>query len=267
MMKIQHDFHIHTIYSLDADKSAIIENYIKEAKNIGYKKLGFAEHFWDNKIEGAFEFYRNFTFEHFLPVKKGIKSLTNSQLQLYFGCEVEYDPVHRAPAITEETAEKFDYVIVPHSHSHETMPKEYYDNPQKHLNFLLDAYNNIINSNISRYITAMAHPFALVRCPYPSSVLIDMVSDDTLKRMFDKTAQKGIAVEINTGCFFVDGITSENIHESALIRIFQIAKECGCRFIFGSDAHQQNHIKRGMNADAIADYLGLKNEDIAPIAR
>ena len=266
-MNIQHDFHIHTVYSSDASQLATVENYVNVAKEAGLKKIGFAEHFWDGKIQGAFDFYKSLTYEHFLPVKEEVKRLKNDDLKLYFGCEVEYSPALCSPAITEETAEKFEFILVPHSHSHETMPKEYYDNPQKHTDFIVEAYNNIINSNVSKYITAMAHPFGLVRCPYPRSVLIDMVSDDTFKRMFDKTAQKDIAIEINTSSVFKNGITRENIYESDLLRIFETAKGCGCKFIFGSDAHHTDHIKRREYADSISEYLGLKEENIAAIAR
>lgn len=266
-MNIRHDFHVHTVYSNDTDKAATVENYVSLAKEIGIKKLGFAEHFWDEKIEGAFEFYKPLGFEHLLPSKEIIKSVKDDSIKLYFGCEVEYNPKISGPAITEETAEKFDFISVPHSHSHETMPTEYYQNPEKHLNFILEAYDNILESNISKYITFMAHPFCFVRCPYPRSVLIDMVSDDTLKRIFDKTAQKDIAIEINTSCVFTKGITNENIHESDLMRIFKIAKECGCKFIFGSDSHCIPHLKRVLEAGVIAEVLGLEDSDIANIAR
>ena len=83
-MKIRHDFHIHTVYSSDADESASIENYINVAKEMGFEKLGFAEHFWDSKIEGAFDFYKSLSYEHFLPVKDKIKSLNNENLQLSY---------------------------------------------------------------------------------------------------------------------------------------------------------------------------------------
>ena len=91
---------------------------------------------------------------------------------------------------------------------------------------MLEAYDNILQSNISKYITSMAHPFSVVRSPHSQGMLIDMTSDDTLKRMFDKTAKKDIAVEINTGCVLFDfdsQPTKENVNESKLIRVYQIA--------------------------------------------
>ncbi len=270
-MIINHDFHIHTVYSNDTDKTATVENYVGLAKEIGMKKLGFAEHFWDEKIEGAFEFYKPLTFEHLLPSKEIIKACKDESVKVYFGCEVEYNPKILGPAITEEIAEQFDFITVPHSHSHETMPTEYYQSPQKHLDFILDAYYNILDSNISKYITSMAHPFCMVRrSPHSRKMLLGMTSDDTLKRMFDKTAQKGIAIEINTSDVMTDFSefpTLENINESSLMGMYRIAKECGCRFIFGSDSHSLVHLKIGLVGTVIAEALGLTEDDIANIAR
>ena len=265
-MHITHDFHTHTVYSSDTGKSATFPLYISRAKKLGMTHLGFAEHFWDDSIEGAFPFYRPLTREHMMRARQEFESYKNDDVRLYFGCEVEYDPVHKAHALTEATAEMFDFVLVPHSHSHETMPKEYYDDPKKHCDFLVDAYNNIIDSNVSRYITAMAHPFSLVRCPYPCGVLIDMVSDDTFKRMFGKTAQKGIAVEINTSCVF-HNITFETLESSPHMRLFDLAKECGCKFLFGSDSHSSGSLEVLDQANAICEILKLDENDIASIAR
>lgn len=264
-MRITHDFHTHTVYSSDTGASATYELYLKRARELGITHLGFAEHFWDDSIEGSFPFYKSLTREHMMGARQEFESYKRDDIRLFFGCEVEYDPVHKAPALTEQTAEMFDFVLVPHSHSHETMPKEYYDDPQKHCDFLLDAYNNIIDSSVSRYITAMAHPFGLVRCPYPCDVMIDMVTDDTFKRMFDKTAQKGIAVEINTACIFKDA-SVELPENSPHLRLFRLAKECGCRFLFGSDSHSSHRMYIMEQANAVCELLSLNENDIATIA-
>lgn len=265
-MKITHDFHTHTVYSNDTGRSATFPLYIERAKKLGLTHIGFAEHFWDDSIDGAFPFYLPLTRERMAEGRAEFESYKEDGLKLYFGCEVEYDPAHHAPAITEATAETFDFVLVPHSHSHTTMPKEYYDDPKKHCDFLVEAYNDIINSPVSRYVTGMAHPFALVRCPYPEKVLIDLVSDDTFRKMFDKTAEKGIAIEINTSCVF-HGFTLDTVDLSPHLRIFRLAKECGCKFLFGSDSHNSHGLEITDQASRISEILGLCEDDIAAIAR
>lgn len=264
-MKITHDFHTHSVYSNDTGRSATFDLYLERARKMGITHLGYAEHFWDDSIDGAFPFYVPLNRERMMQAKQELESYKNNDVRLYFGCEAEYDPVHHAPAITEATAETFDFVLVPHSHSHGTMPKEYYDVPQKHCDFLVKAYNDIVNSSVSRYITGMAHPFSLVRCPYPCSVLIDLVSDDTFKRMFDRTAEKDIAIEINTSCVFKDS-SFKTLETSPHLRIFRLAKECGCKFIFGSDSHSSHDLDILDQANALSEILSLTEKDIAPIA-
>ena len=51
------------------------------------------------------------------------------------------------------------------------------------------------------------------------------------------------------------------------IRMFRLAKECGCKFTFGSDAHVISEHTNYSNADMVAEILGLSENDIAPIAR
>lgn len=252
MLEIKHDFHIHTNLSLCAGKSATLENYISAAKEIGLYKLGFANHFWDDKIEGASDWYKKQNFSHVLKLKSEINVVNDPNMQLYFGCEVEYDYKRRNIAITEAVAEQFDFIIVPNSHTHMTMPHNFYEPYERHLNFMIDSYLDIINSSLCRYITAVAHPFEAVCCPYPKEILIDMLSDDTLKYIFDKTANRGIAIEIN-------------IHE--LMNKDKIAKECGCKFLFGSDAHSKGQLYDNTASKFFVELIELKSDDIASIGR
>ncbi len=264
-MKIKHDFHIHTDLSLCANETATLSNYLEIAKNLDLKKLGFADHFWDEKIDGANGFYQPQNFEHICELKKEIAKTPHDGIEIYFGCETEYDPYHRGVAITEERAEQMDFIIVPNSHTHMMMPKDFYEPYQKHVDFMIQAYEDIINSNVSRYITAMAHPFEAVCCPYPNSILIDMITDDQFKRLFDKTAEKGIAIEINVASMMKK--TTDEIEKCSQIRLFRLAKECGCKFTFGSDAHSNTAHDTYHNADFVAKLLDLTENDLADIVK
>ena len=196
-MKIEHDFHIHTDLSICANETATLDNYIEIAKKLGLKKLGIANHFWDSKIDGAFDFYKIQDFSHISKLKPEIEKANTAGLKIYFGAEAEYDPNHHDVSVTEEVAEQLDFLIVPNSHTHITMPRDFYESYDKHIDFMIKAYKDIINSKVSKYITAVAHPFCAVCCPYDREILLNMISDDTFKRLFDETANKGIAFELN----------------------------------------------------------------------
>lgn len=269
-----HDFHIHTSLSFCAKESATLKNYIDISKRIGLKKIGIANHFWDSaipRIDTYYKtkydvgFYDHQDFHHILQVKPEIERYQNEGIEIYFGAEAEYDPIRKDVGITQEVAEQLDFLLVPNSHTHATMPIAYYEPYDRHVQFMIDAYNDIIDSNVSRYITAIAHPFSAVACPYPKAILYEMISDDCFKRLFDKTAGKGIAVEINTGVF--RGLKDKEIEENPRVRMFRIAKECGCKFIFGSDAHSDTaHDDYIAILEKLTRLLELSERDIADIA-
>ena len=264
-MKINHDFHIHTTLSLCANETATVENYLAKAKKLGLKKLGFSNHFWDSAISGASDWYQQQDYEHVVRLKSELDRVIGEDVKTYFGCETEYDPVHHGVALTEETAEKFDFILVPNSHTHAMMPKDFYQPYQKHVDFMVQAYNEILDSNVSKYITAIAHPFEAVACPYDRTILIDMISDDCFKRMFTKSAKKDVAYEINVAS--MKKMTDVQIADSSQMRMFKLAKECGCKFIFGSDAHNaEAHRSYVHYVNLVADLLKLREDDVVKIA-
>lgn len=263
-MKVKHDFHIHTNLSLCAREDATVENYMQAAEKHGLEKIGFADHFWDSSIEIGHGFYDIQNYNHVQQIKPLLEQMRSDKIKTYFGAEVEYDPKHRGVAITEAVAEQFDFLIVPNSHTHFMMPKDCYEPYQKHVDFMVQAYEDTINSNVSRYITAMAHPFDAVCCPYDYNILINLVSDDCYKRLFYRTAEKEIAVEINMGAYRL--FTPDEIEQSSKIRMFRLAKECGCKFIFGSDAHSADGQEGYEKSSILMELLELKEKDIADIA-
>ena len=78
-------------------------------------------------------------------------------------------------------------------------------------------------------------------------------------------AEKNIAFEINVSS--MQRKTHEQIEQLSQLRMFRLAKEQGCRFLFGSDSHSAASHDHYSNADFVADLLELKEEDIAQIAR
>lgn len=264
-MKIRHDFHIHTNLSLCGQKDATVAHYMERAEELGLEKIGFSNHFWDEKIEGGNEsFYKPQNFAHVSQIRAELEQYRKPGIRTYFGCEGEYDPVHHGVAMTEETAEQFDYILIPNSHTNLTMPQSYFHPYEKCIEFMINAYNEILASPISRYITAIVHPFAALGCPYDVSILMDKISDDQYKTLFDKTAEKGIAIEINGS---MNGFGASDMPSCSQMRIFTIAKECGCKFLFGSDSHSRDGHAFYEKAGQVADSLGLKDGDIAAIAR
>lgn len=264
-MKIKHDFHVHTNLSICANETATVENYIAHAKRLGLTKIGFSDHFGAKDIPNARGFYRAHPYEHNAQLKDTLAALNEPDIRFYFGCETEYHTPKRDIALTEEEAERFDFISVPNSHTHMIMPKDVIGNYEKHVAFMIQAYEDILNSPLSRYVTSMAHPFDICCHTYTTADLLPMIGDDTFKRLFDRTAEKNIAFEINLS--YTKNMTPEEIADDCHIRMFRIAKDCGCKFIFGSDAHDSSQHLFYQNADTVYDILGLCEDDLAEICK
>lgn len=265
-MKITHDLHVHTNLSLCAKPEATLTNQIEAALSYGITTLGITNHCWDERLGDAKDFYGGQNTAHVLSLRDEVEAARRrGDVRVLLGCETEYDYARRGVALTEEAAELFDYVIVPQSHTHMTMPRELYEPHQRHADFMLQAFWDILNSPVARHITAIAHPFSAVCCPYDKFLLLPLIPDDEYRRLFDRTAELGIALEVSM-CSFKTA-SEEGVRNSPFLPMLSIAKECGCRFFFGSDAHHPDQFCCYRFVDAMADALGLTEEDLLPLAR
>ena len=270
-MNVTHDLHMHTALSFCGKDDATVENYLAQAEELGLTILGFTDHMWDDAHPGMPWWYRQDVrqnVEHVLQLRGEIEALRGRGVRLLHGCEAEYDYPARSTALSMAAAEQFDFIIASSSHTHNIMPKSYYDSLEKHAGFMLQAYEDMLRSDVSRYFTAMAHPFCAVCCPYGPEPVIDYITDDQYRRVFDLTAERGIAVEINLKCLL--GHHEEFVSTMAARpqrRMVRIAKDCGCLFTFGTDCHfpAAQHMIR--YAPAVGDLLGLGVQDIHPLVR
>lgn len=263
-MFLYHDMHIHSHYSPCANATATVTHYIKKARELGLKKIGFADHMWDSAVECTIPDYRMLTYEHISQIKAEAAALDADGIEILFGCETECDK-NGTIAVSEEVASKLDFLIVPQSHTHLTMPKEYYNPYRKHAEFMLERFYNIVESPLSKYITTIAHPFSAVACPYDNRDLVRLITDKEFSDCFRAAKEKNIAIEINSGVFKDKGIGE--IVTDPMIHMLNIAKSAGCKFVFGSDSHSSSGHDAFYKNYIVASLLELKLENIAEFAR
>ena len=264
-MKITQDLHMHTHLSSCAKPEATLEAYIAQASSLGLDTLGIADHMWDENVPLSpddywHRFYHPQNLKHVLRAREEIQSLDTKGLRILFGAEAEYDPVRSDIALSEEAGEILDFVLVPNSHTHMMMPKGLYEPYQAHADFMVKATWDILNSPLAGYVTALAHPFDAVACPYDKTLLYPLISDSEYKEMFSAAREKNIAIEINTSSFL--NKTNEEIRNHPKWAFFSLAKECGCKFTFGSDCHQPGSQQNILASDVIIDTLSLTDKDI-----
>ena len=261
-MKIISDIHIHTSISSCAQRDATFEGYIENAKNSGLKVLGFSDHLWDSAIVGASNWYKHQNIAHVLQLKGQLPpSREKDGIKILFGCETEF--THNGVlCLAEENFEYFDYVLVPHSHTHMgiVVPQDTIADEKSHAKFLMDSFMRLIAHPLAKRIVSVAHPFVPgTRYNIYNSVQ-SYIPDSYLIEAFSAAKEKGVAIELNGSCLIY--MPNEEISKSEYVRIYSIAKQCGCRFTYGSDSHD---IKTDRKLGEIEKFLiqcGIDDQDM-----
>lgn len=262
---ISHDIHVHTNLSkCSSDKEAIPERYIDYAKKLGIKVIGFSDHFWDSLVEGASDWYRSQDFDHIMQINKMLPKEIDG-IKVMVGCETEYCGDGKI-GIDPSTAKKLDFVLVPISHVHMKgfVEPEWVTTPEDVAKLMVGYFKDVLEFD---FITGIAHPFYPLGYDNVDEIL-SYISNEEFKECFDMAAKKGVSIELNS-CHFpsIKGRETSMHSDKSFANMFSIAKDMGCKFHYGSDAHSLEALGRIVKFRKIAEDLGITDDDIHPIAR
>ena len=109
------DLHIHTyLSSCSRDPNETPERLLEYARDNCLSDLCVTDHFWDDKVAGASDWYKSQNYEHIaslLPLPKA------DGIRFMFGCETELDR-NFTLGISRGSFDLFDFVIIPTTHLH-----------------------------------------------------------------------------------------------------------------------------------------------------
>ena len=260
-----HDLHIHSQLSLcSGDDEQTPQRILAYARENRLNTLCLTDHFWDDGVEGASNWYQLQNFQHIaeakpLPQAEGIDFL--------FGCESEMDKFFRI-GISRACMEQFDFVIIPTTHLHMmdftiAAKDNAYENRARLWVERLDA---LLNMDIPFGKIGLAHMTCSLMAPTREEYLqvVKLIPEDEMKRLFDKAAKLGLDIELNSSALHFG---DEQEAEIALVP-YKIAKARGCKFYCGSDAHPPDHLERTKAIlESVIVRLELLEEDKFHIAR
>ena len=111
--------------------------------------------------------------------------------------------------------------------------------------------------------TSIAHP--LLPCGYLDEFdeAVASMSDAELLDAFGAARDHEVAIEITLG-FLPSG---QQFSIETPIRFLAIAKQAGCKFTFGSDAHSPEGQKRLPKLAALTKPAGITDEDVLPLLK
>lgn len=253
------DLHIHSgLSSCSNDPEQTPENILEYAKRNNLKTICITDHFWDSKVEGASQWYREQNYEHIiaskpLPQAEGIEFL--------FGAETDMDKFMTV-GVSKECFDNFDFVVIPTTHLHMmdfTIDKED-DSIENRAKLWVKRFDALLNQDLPFEKIGIAH----LACPLIEQKsrenyikVLDLIPDSELERLFKKAANVGCGIELNQS-----DMSFREHEKDSVLRIFKIAKKCGCKFYMASDAH---HLKDFVDTKEVfekaIDLLELTEDD------
>ena len=257
------DLHVHTNLSLCAPKTTTVASYLPHCSREGIEKLGISNHLYAANKEGIEG--RSY-LEHNLLVREELAKLAGqTDVRFLLGCECEVI-WGRAPGLLPEEAPLYDYVLFASSHL--------FNIPHLYRNIDLDVSNaektrkvmleQFIRTCKAEYPVPMGicHPLYPICCPWEQEV-VDGMTYAQLRDCFSLAAERQVSIEIHA-CLYRNGtqLDGEGLSPSYL-RMLAIAKECGCKFHFGADAHAPDaFIGKHRLLERAARRIGLTKDDL-----
>ena len=260
MMKmiVDNDLHIHSKISLCSNDplqtNARILQYAKDNK---LNTICLTNHFWDDCIYGANDWYKPQNFEHLSAAKPLPQS---NEVKFLFGCETEMD-MNMHLGISKERFDDFDFVIIPINHFHMvdfTIPSDIISPAQK-ADFWLEKLNAVLSMNIPFEKIGIAHLSCGLMDNSRRNVLelLQLIDQTKLDNTFIRAARLGVGIELNASDM---NYTLEE--KDIILRPFVAAKKAGCKFYFGSDAHHPDMLDKAKQLfEKAVDDLKLEEKD------
>ena len=265
--RIDHDFHIHSGGSMcSGDPEQTPARILQYAIDEGFSAVALTDHFWDEVVpmlQGGWgpDFYTSQNWDH---ITKQLPLPHHDNIRFLFGAEVDMT-LDGAIGISPERLEKMDVLLISLSHFHMTdftIRGEDAATPAGRAAVLLDKLEKLLAMDLPWHKIILAHltgPKLGGGDPDAHCEVLRLIQGERLTALFQKAAALGVGIELNTATFGF----GNKAEKEAVTAFYAHAKECGCRFTFGSDAHGAGqflpHRERGQ---AMADDLGLEEKDI-----
>ena len=230
------NYHTHTYRCLHANGTD--EEYVVAAIKAGLKVLGFSDHVPHPGYETHPSRMPYSMKDEYLTSLKALKEKYKDQIDIKIGFECEYYPEYEE--YYRELRQEVDYLILGQHSGFPSMRADYY------YEFSQKDYDDYARTCIDGMRTGL---FAYL-C-HPDYVLLNIDDfDDELIEMFHKifkvAKECDVPIEIN-----LNGpkkpkrmVNGRLAHSYPNEEILKIAKDYGCRFVYGADAHDPKQITR-----------------------
>ena len=256
---IDNDMHIHSgLSSCSSDPEQTPERLLRYAEENGIKTLCLTDHFWDERVPGASDWYAPQDFAH---ISQSRPLPQSEKVRFLFGCEADMDQFLTL-GLSEERLEEFDFIVISTTHLHMggfTISKEDSQYLERRAEAWVRRLDTVLSMDLPFHKIGIAHLACRLICREDKGYLkvLQMIPEEQMYRLFRKAAACGVGIELNVSDMQFD------IREAdVVLRPFRIAKECGCKFYLATDAHHPGDLEnKKCWFERAVDLLGLREED------
>ena len=227
-----HDFHIHsTISPCCHDENQTPEAILDYARKNGFKKICLTNHLWDEKVKSDANWHEGQRFERVASV---LPLPQDEKIQFFFGCEGDMDYNFNV-GVSEANYDAFDFIVIPTTHLHlaGNTVKTKIKAPEEGAEIWVARLDALLKKQLPWHKTGIAHLTCSHILGERTAEVIRLIDDEKLYELFSACSEKGVGIELNMKTIF----TSEE-EKNIMLRPYHIAKDCGCKFYLGSDAHK-----------------------------
>lgn len=262
--KVDHDYHIHSQLSLcSADPEQNTKRILEIAENNGFNKICLTDHYWDETVskEGDVGYFADtmYTVQNTEYIKQALPLPQSDKTKFYFGAEIDMDKYFRI-GIGEKMLNELDFVVIPTTHLH--MDGFTIDEKDKtregRARLFVKRFEKLLEAKLPFHKIGLAHITCSLIAPSWEEHLkvIELIDDKTFSDLFSESAKIGLGIELNAE-------VAEYVYKDDKegLRPYFIAKDAGCKFYLGSDAHHNDALLRTKEYfETIVNELDLDEE-------
>lgn len=255
---IDHDLHCHTQLSLCSnDPAQTPQSILAFAKAHGYTVQCITDHLWDSLVPGPNGFYSTQNIEH---VNRNLPLPKDEQVRMVFGCETEYCGGGKL-GLDPSNYGVFDFIVIPPNHYHMSglVHSEGYDTEEKRAGLLVERLEELTRMELPWHKVGIAHmTCSLIFTQGDQYKVYELVDEGRFRAVMRAFARLGAGIELNLSSF----APAWHEHEDAMLRLYRLAGEEGCKFYLASDAHHPAELSViPERAPEVIEKLGLTKED------
>lgn len=265
--QVDHDLHIHSwLSACSRNPEQNPRTMVDYARRNHLKKVCVTDHFWDAAQGSGAPCY---AAEDLFEKKAMLGQLPREDgVDFLFGVETELDRTMKL-GLSREHFDALDFVVIPTTHLNMmglALNKQEGSSTQNRAALWCKRLEAVLSMDIPFHKTGIAHLTCTTMAYWSRETELEIyrkIPDKEIERLMRRAAEVGVGIEINS-CSMLYAP-----HEEAqILRIYQIARDCGCKFYCGSDAHQPHELDRAIALfDKAVDRLGLTENDKFMFAR